>query len=515
MNSEVDKHNKISTTTLATSGNTYDIYNTHTSSNYKDNQKHNNKATLDLQFISSIKPNKQEEEVKKNLVYSNRQISKYSLTSSLQNKNQDNTNTNNINNSNNNNNNFNKHSLNLNNSKEKESSSNNVFLKIVDFIINDEKKNNNNIFSKDINKDFLPTEAKINHLKKLENLNKEREKEQILNSLNNKLQEDSSKNNTIISKLRDLHNKEEELKNESDIINITMHHLSKSIAEIQTDHEFSELDLKMENVDSVPGLLRLMNKLNQFHKQKERHNTIEEIGIDLNMNLNLNSKQKSNIYDGSMNNKHSHGHNSSHNNNNNINTNNINNINNISNIKTSNFNHNHNYNNHRKNNKAQNQELLLLKQKFLLNLNNNCKDLLNCYRKENIIINFLKESLWQDNIQCENNIEITEKAIKLITDELILHYHKLLLEGKDTREKGLTWIIQSIWGLGADVIISYLPKYLDEKLINYLFLYSHKSVELKKVRDLLEEIKARVKHYNGIKVRNRFKKQNFSKQAVR
>jgi hypothetical protein len=363
----------------------------------------------------------------------------------------------------------------------------------VDYIIADEKKNNQNIFSKEINKEFLPTEAKINHLKKLENLNKEKEKESILNNLNNKLAANSTKNNTIILKLRELHNKQDELKNESDIINITLHHFCKSISDIQTESDFNELDLKNQNIDSVPGLIKLTNKLNSFQSQKDRNNTIESNDLDLNL------KQKSNII---IDNKHKNSYR--------INSNSIR-------LTNNNYRHtisSNTYNN-KKANKALNQELAILKQNFIINLNNNCKDLLNCYRKENIIIDFLKESLWQDNIQCESNIENTEKEIKLISDELILHYHKLLLEGKDTREKGLTWIIQSIWGLGADVIISYLPKYLDEKLINYLFLFSHKSVELKKVRDLLQEIKARVKHYNGIKIRNRFKKQNFSKQAVR
>ena len=49
-------------------------------------------------------------------------------------------------------------------------------------------------------------------------------------------------------------------------------------------------------------------------------------------------------------------------------------------------------------------------------------------------------------------------------------------------------IIQEIWNLGEKVQLSYLPKFLDEKLIYFLFIYSHKNVELKKVNDLLSEI---------------------------
>jgi len=64
------------------------------------------------------------------------------------------------------------------------------------------------------------------------------------------------------------------------------------------------------------------------------------------------------------------------------------------------------------------------------------------------------------------------KDFKDITSKLLLHYHKLLLEGLDTRSEGLTWVIKAIWSLGSNVIMSYLPTFLDELAIRFLFKVS-------------------------------------------
>ena len=46
-----------------------------------------------------------------------------------------------------------------------------------------------------------------------------------------------------------------------------------------------------------------------------------------------------------------------------------------------------------------------------------------------------------------------------IRNELFVHYHRLLNEGKDTRNEGLSWIIKAIWNLEYNVLISYLPNF--------------------------------------------------------
>ena len=57
---------------------------------------------------------------------------------------------------------------------------------------------------------------------------------------------------------------------------------------------------------------------------------------------------------------------------------------------------------------------------------------------------------------------------------LIQHYHYLLFEGLETRKEGLSWIIRAIWDLDEDVNMSFIPNFLDEKAIEYLFLISNK-----------------------------------------
>jgi len=86
-------------------------------------------------------------------------------------------------------------------------------------------------------------------------------------------------------------------------------------------------------------------------------------------------------------------------------------------------------------------------------------------KKDNILIKY---------DSCEVDLKELKKELKLIKDELIIHYHKLLLEGKDTRNEGLSWIIRAIWKLKTNVIMSYLPKFLDQKSIEFLFKYSDK-----------------------------------------
>ena len=65
-----------------------------------------------------------------------------------------------------------------------------------------------------------------------------------------------------------------------------------------------------------------------------------------------------------------------------------------------------------------------------------------------------------------DKLNLEEKSIK---KKLLVHYHKILIEGKDTRSEGLSWVIKAIWSVGSKVILSYLPKFLDEKAIKYLF----------------------------------------------
>jgi hypothetical protein len=95
----------------------------------------------------------------------------------------------------------------------------------------------------------------------------------------------------------------------------------------------------------------------------------------------------------------------------------------------------------------------------------------------------------------ENKLKLNSlnKKLDVVKNQLMLHYHLLLNDGTDTRHEGLVWIIKAIWNLGCDVIISYLPIFLDEKAIQYLFTLAQKDIELQKLKNSIDETKLKMK----------------------
>ena len=50
------------------------------------------------------------------------------------------------------------------------------------------------------------------------------------------------------------------------------------------------------------------------------------------------------------------------------------------------------------------------------------------------------------------------------------YYKEILLKGKNVKNDGLVWIIKTIWYLGENVPISFMPPFLDFDSIEYLFI---------------------------------------------
>ena len=117
------------------------------------------------------------------------------------------------------------------------------------------------------------------------------------------------------------------------------------------------------------------------------------------------------------------------------------------------------------------------------------------YIQTNIIFNKteeisnIKSSL--ENILTKLNKNCDE--IKSIKKKLIVHYHKILIEGTDTRSEGLSWVILAIWNIGYDVIIEYFPDYLDKYCIDYLFSIAKKKIELIDIEDNLLQLREMLK----------------------
>ena len=119
--------------------------------------------------------------------------------------------------------------------------------------------------------------------------------------------------------------------------------------------------------------------------------------------------------------------------------------------------------------------------------------------------------------QRENRIKFLEENIKLKEDELktlkekqndlikqckekknfiyklrkqLLNiYHINLYEGLNFRTDGLCSLIRSIWNLGVNVDVSYMPSYLDNDSIEYLFDRTKRLIDISKMRQLIEENK--------------------------
>ena len=109
--------------------------------------------------------------------------------------------------------------------------------------------------------------------------------------------------------------------------------------------------------------------------------------------------------------------------------------------------------------------------------------------------NIKKDSILSKYNSCETELHDLKKELTKIKDKLILHYHKLLFEAKDTRSEGLSWIIRALWKLKTNVLLSYLPKFLDKKSIEFLFKYSDKLVEIEQIQKKIQEKKDYLKNF--------------------
>ena len=78
---------------------------------------------------------------------------------------------------------------------------------------------------------------------------------------------------------------------------------------------------------------------------------------------------------------------------------------------------------------------------------------------------------------------------KNIIDKLYIHYLTILKNGKDTREEGLGWVICEILDLKKKVMMSFLPKYLDENCVLYLFKMAHLLKKIKNLEQKLYDLK--------------------------
>lgn len=100
-----------------------------------------------------------------------------------------------------------------------------------------------------------------------------------------------------------------------------------------------------------------------------------------------------------------------------------------------------------------------------------------------------KKLIWEDIKYYHHKLKSLHIVQGKIKDKLYLHYLNILKEGNDTRDEGLSWVIAEILNLGKKVLMSYIPKYLDEKCILYLFLKAQIILKIKFLENKINESK--------------------------
>ena len=85
--------------------------------------------------------------------------------------------------------------------------------------------------------------------------------------------------------------------------------------------------------------------------------------------------------------------------------------------------------------------------------------------------------------KCNNQ----KKKVYDLKSDLINIYHTTLFEGLDFRGEGLVRIILNIWNLGENIDMNFIPSYLDNKAIEYLFKKARQIVEMDKMKKSVKE----------------------------
>ena len=102
--------------------------------------------------------------------------------------------------------------------------------------------------------------------------------------------------------------------------------------------------------------------------------------------------------------------------------------------------------------------------------------------KENI-----KKELENDLITKREQCNQLKKDVYNIRKKLLNIYNIKLYEGLDYGKEGLISIIKDIWNLGVNVDTNYMPTYLDDDTIEFLFNKANHSIEVSKIRKVISD----------------------------
>ena len=124
------------------------------------------------------------------------------------------------------------------------------------------------------------------------------------------------------------------------------------------------------------------------------------------------------------------------------------------------------------------------------------------FTKEIIELKERKKITWEKIDIYNEKLKKLHSIQHKIKDSLYMYYLSILKEGKDTRDEGLAWVIAEILNLGKKVLISHVPKYLDEKSILYLFIKAHIILKIKYIEKKINELNDNEKDKANKEIKN-------------
>ena len=123
----------------------------------------------------------------------------------------------------------------------------------------------------------------------------------------------------------------------------------------------------------------------------------------------------------------------------------------------------------------------------------------NAQKEKKLTLKIELKNLENDLNKINKELDILRKEEKEIINKLMLFYKELLFKGKEAKKDGLVWIIKSIWYLGENVPVSFMPEYLDLESIEYLFQLAHKQLEIEYFMKKIREMKLALKKEISLK----------------
>ena len=120
------------------------------------------------------------------------------------------------------------------------------------------------------------------------------------------------------------------------------------------------------------------------------------------------------------------------------------------------------------------------------------------------------KNLENDLNKIDKELDETRKEEKEIINKLMLFYKELLFKGNQTKKDGIVWIIKSIWYLGENVPLSFMPEFLDLESIEYLFQLAQLQLEIDYFTKKILEMKLALKKDISTKYKNDIIKLNIN-----